>query len=94
MNHFISSAEAEAKNWAPTPWFTNGGLPHSESLKLSERISRPDFNSLRYEVTVDDPGTYTRSWGNGWTLQWVADQEMEEYYCDEYNRETERQEVR
>jgi hypothetical protein len=26
MNHFISSAETEAKNWAPTPWFTNGGL--------------------------------------------------------------------
>jgi hypothetical protein len=75
-------------------WFTNGGLPHSESLKLTERISRPDFNTLRYEVTVDDPGTYTRSWGNGWTLQWVPDQEMEEYYCDEYNRETERQEVR
>jgi hypothetical protein len=75
-------------------WFTNGGLPHSESLKLNERISRPDFNTLRYEVTVDDPGTYTRPWSNGWTLQWVAGQEMEEYYCDEYNREVERQEVR
>jgi hypothetical protein len=75
-------------------WFTNGGLPHSESLKLTERISRPEFNTLKYAVTVDDPGTYTRPWGNGWNLQWVANQEMEEYYCDEYNREVERQEKR
>jgi hypothetical protein len=75
-------------------WFTNGGLPHSESLKLTEHFSRPDFNTLKYEVTVDDPGTYTRPWGNSWNLQWVPNQEMEEYYCDEYNRESERQEVR
>ena len=26
MNAFVSSAETEAKNWAPTPWFANGGL--------------------------------------------------------------------
>ena len=30
MNPFISSAETESKNWAPTPWttpgFINGGL--------------------------------------------------------------------
>ncbi len=43
-------------------WFTNGGLPHTEALHLTERISRPDFNTLKYEVTVDDPGAYTRPW--------------------------------
>ena len=75
-------------------WFSNGGLPHSENLKLTERFSRPDFNTLKYEVTVDDSGAYTRPWGNSWMLHWVANQEMDEYYCDEYNREGERQEVR
>jgi hypothetical protein len=68
-------------------WFTNGGLPHTEALHLTERISRPDFNTLKYEVTVDDPGAYTRPWTGGWTLQWVPDQEIEEYFCDDYNRD-------
>src|SRR5207302_7380172 len=67
-------------------WFTNGGLPHTEGLKLQERISRPDFGTLKYEVTVTDPGTYTRPWSGGWTLEWVAGQEIEEYFCDDNNR--------
>ncbi len=68
-------------------WMTNGGLPHTEALKLHERISRPDFNTLKYEVTVTDPGAYTRPWTGGWTLSWVAGQEIEEYFCDDNNRD-------
>ena len=68
-------------------WFTNGGLPHTERLHLTERISRPDFNTLKYEVTVDDPGTYTRPWTGGWTLQWIANQDIQEYFCDDSNRD-------
>jgi hypothetical protein len=64
-------------------WFTNGGLPHTEALHLIERFSRPDLNTLRYEVTVDDPRTYTRSWTGGWTIQWVPNQEIQEYFCEE-----------
>lgn len=70
-------------------WFSNGGLPHTEALRLTERFSRPDFNTLKYEVTVDDPGAYTRPWTGGWTLRWVPDQEIEEYFCDDYNRDQE-----
>ena len=64
-------------------WLTAGGLPHTEALHLTERISRPDFNTLKYEVTVDDPRTYTRPWSGGWTVQWVPDQEIQEYFCEE-----------
>jgi hypothetical protein len=64
-------------------WLTSGGLPHTEALHLVERFSRPDLNTLRYEVTVDDPRTYTRSWTGGWTIQWVADREIQEYFCEE-----------
>jgi hypothetical protein len=67
-------------------WFTNGGLPHTESLRLTERISRPDSNTLKYEVTVDDPGAYTRPWSGGWTLRWVPNEDLEEYFCDDNNR--------
>lgn len=70
-------------------WFTNGGLPHTESLSLVERITRPDYNTLRYQVTVEDPATYTRPWTGVITLQWVPDADQEEYFCDDNNRETE-----
>ena len=64
-------------------WFTNGGLPHTEALHLTERFSRPDLNTLKYEVTVDDPRTYTRPWTGGWTVQWVPNEEIQEYFCEE-----------
>jgi hypothetical protein len=64
-------------------WFTRGGLPHTEALHLTERFSRPDLNTLRYDVTVDDPRTYTRPWTGGWTVRWVADEDLKEYFCED-----------
>jgi hypothetical protein len=64
-------------------WMTAGGLPHTEALHLIERFTRPNLNTLRYEVTVDDPRTYTRRWTGGWTIQWVPDEELQEYFCEE-----------
>jgi hypothetical protein len=62
-------------------WFSNGGLPHTEGLKLTERISRPSHDELRYEVTIDDPRTYTRPWKSAWTLHWV-DGDIAEHFCE------------
>ena len=43
----------------------------------------PDFDTLRYDVTIDDPGAYTRQWSTGWTFRWVADQEMPKHFCQD-----------
>lgn len=64
-------------------WFSNGGLPHTPQLHLVERYTRPDMNTLHYEVTIDDPGAYTRSWTASWDLQWVANAELPTYYCQD-----------
>jgi len=64
-------------------WFSNGGLPHTDQLHLIERYSRPDFNTLRYEVTVDDPGAYTKTWSSVWTMSWVPNEELPVYYCQD-----------
>jgi hypothetical protein len=64
-------------------WFTNGGLPHSEKLHLIERLTRTDANTLKYEVTIDDPGAYTRTWSTGWNLQWMAGEELPLYFCQD-----------
>jgi hypothetical protein len=63
-------------------WFTNGGLPHTEQLHLVERFTRTDMNTMRYEVTIDDPGAYTRPWSAGWTLQWVPE-DLPIFYCQD-----------
>ena len=64
-------------------WFSNGGLPHTPQLHLVERYTRLDMNTLQYEVTIDDPGAYTRSWTSSWTLKWVPDAELPVYFCQD-----------
>jgi hypothetical protein len=64
-------------------WFSNGGLPHTEALHLTERFSRPEFGTLEYEVTIDDPLTYTRPWTAEWTVDWVDGAEIEERFCED-----------
>jgi hypothetical protein len=62
-------------------WFSNGGLPHTEGLHLTERFRRPSLDALEYEVTIDDPRTYTRPWKAAWTLRWVPG-DIPEHYCE------------
>jgi hypothetical protein len=64
-------------------WFSNGGLPHTDKLHLVERFTRVDANTLKYEVSIDDPGAYTRTWSSGWNLQWVAGEELPSFYCQD-----------
>ena len=63
-------------------WFTNGGLPHTNLLSLVERFTRTDYNTLRYEVTIDDPGAYTKPWSSSWELKWVEG-ELPVYFCQD-----------
>ena len=64
-------------------WFTNGGLPHTSLLELTERFTRVDFDTLRYEVTINDPGAYTRPWSASWELSWVGGAELPAHICQE-----------
>jgi hypothetical protein len=69
-------------------WFTREGLPHTEQLHLIEKFSRPEYDTLHYEVTVDDPGAYTKPWSGGWAIPWSSTtDEMYEYVCQENNRD-------
>ena len=64
-------------------WFTNGGLPHTDQLRLIERFSRPDFDTLKYDVTIEDAGAYTRPWSSCSSLRWVAGEEMPRHLCQD-----------
>jgi hypothetical protein len=62
-------------------WMTNSGLPHTEALRLTERFTRPSHDVLEYEVTIDDPRTYTRKWKSAWTLKWRPG-DIAEQFCE------------
>jgi hypothetical protein len=62
-------------------WFSNGGLPHTDLLTMEERFTRPDADTLRYQVTINDPGAYTRPWSASWAMQWVGGEDLPPYFC-------------
>jgi hypothetical protein len=67
-------------------WMNRDAFPHTEQLHLIERLTRTDFNTLKYEVTIDDPGAYTAPWKTGFSMQWTEGAELFEYVCQENNR--------
>src|SRR5690606_17519378 len=71
-------------------WLSREGVPHTSRLHTVERISRPDFYTLKYEITIDDPGAYTAPWTGGWYIPWVAENEPFDYLCQENNIDAQR----
>ncbi len=69
-----------------TFWLDREGSPHTEQLHLIEKFTRTDMDTLKYEMTVDDPGAYTAPWTGGFYMQWTAGTELFEYICQENNR--------
>jgi hypothetical protein len=63
----------------------NGAI-HGENLRLTERFTRTDPGTVRYEFTVDDPAMYTRPWKVALDLTTKAGYRMiYEYACHEGN---------
>jgi hypothetical protein len=70
-------------------WLDSFGHPHSEELRLTERYTRPDHDTLVVQITVVDPKAYTKPWvGEPRTYKLRPKWELEESYCaieDEQN---------
>ena len=69
--------------------FTNrtsvGGTVHSTALHLTERFTRVDPQMIDYEITVNDPETFTRPWTMRMTITQQPGYEIYEYGCHEGN---------
>jgi hypothetical protein len=66
-------------------WLDYYGHPHTDQMSLTERWTRPNKNTLRYEVTIDDPGAYTAPWTITWNINW-NNAAIDEYICQENNQ--------
>ena len=61
------------------------GNPTSEALRLVERIRLSDAETLEYEVSIQDPETWTRPWTVAFSMLRDDDYVIYEYACHEGN---------
>ena len=57
-------------------WFDNAGNFHSDALKTVERFTRTAADTITYEVTIEDPKVFTRSWTMRMPLYLHKDREV------------------
>ena len=69
-------------------WIDESGIPHSDEMKVTERISRPDLGHLTIEHIIDDPKTFSKPWSFT-THPSMLKGELIEYICQENNRDVE-----
>jgi len=63
-------------------WFDMAGNFHSEALKVVERYTLLDADTLRYEATIEDPKVFTRPWKISMPLHRHKDMDrLLEYQC-------------
>jgi hypothetical protein len=62
-------------------------FPHTEMLHVVQRYTRPNKGRLEKEVTIEDPGTFTKPWKMrvGWDL--APGEEVKEYICNENEKD-------
>lgn len=66
-------------------WIDRQGIPTTDKLHLIEKLTRTDYNTIKYEVTVEDSGAYSKPWTSGFNLRWTASSELFEYICQDNN---------
>ncbi len=66
------------------PLHTFRGIRPTKDLKVVERFTRVDQETILYEFTVDDPTTYTETWGGQIPMK-ALHAELYEYACHEGN---------
>ena len=58
---------------------------YSRDARLTERLTRIDADTIRYQATVDDPRTWTQSWTVAFPLKRDPSYYLFEYACHEQN---------
>jgi hypothetical protein len=82
----------ESTNFNDRTWLDREGVPHSEQLKVTERIQRNAEGKLQIDITIEDPMAFTETW-TGQRVYAPSDWDIEEFMCmdnvtfEEYEQE-------
>jgi hypothetical protein len=63
------------------------GLPHSTDMRVAERISKVDADTLEDVITITDPKMYAQPWSTRVTYQRQPGLRLKEYVCTDSNPE-------
>src|SRR5688500_16270208 len=64
-------------------WLDGIGHPHTEALRVTERLRRRDFGHLDMQITIDDPKAYEKPWTALIPAQLATSTDVMEYVCVE-----------
>jgi hypothetical protein len=73
----------ESKGFTDRTLLDTGGHPHTEALRVTERLRRRDFGHMDLQVTFEDPALYAKPMVVPVRMRFVADDELIEYICRE-----------
>jgi hypothetical protein len=62
-------------------WLDRRGSPITEQAKMTERFRRVNYGLLEIELTIDDPGAYSKPWTVKLNQDIVLDTELLDYHC-------------
>jgi hypothetical protein len=68
-------------------WLDMRGLPGTESLKVTERYTRPNIGRINIDVTIEDPKAYTKPWSVKLNWRLEPDTDLIESICEENNKD-------
>jgi hypothetical protein len=69
-------------------WLDQAGHEQTSKAHLTERYTRIDSVTLKYSVTIDDPGAYSKPWVTSNTVYWRPGFTLAEYICDENEKDS------
>jgi hypothetical protein len=68
-------------------WLDDDGRPHTEALRVTERLHRSDYGHMQITRTFVDPGALLEPWTVPVKLEVDPDHELLEYVCNENEKD-------
>lgn len=68
-------------------WLDGIGHLRTDKAHIIERYSRPELARVVIEITIDDPGAYSRPWSVTQVAQLAPGWDLIEYICNENNKD-------
>jgi hypothetical protein len=80
----------DVKNFNEKTWLLGVGTVHSDKLRVTERYTRDTYDTIAYEVTMEDPEVFTRPWKTQEVFRLRPGERIREYECIENNEDLQR----
>jgi hypothetical protein len=83
----IDTVAYNDKFWVDRGDTATSAFVHTPLLHTIERMTRTNMNTIRYELTIDDPGAYTKTWtANPYSISLQVSEQLFEYICQDNNK--------